>query len=57
MNLFDDSDADAVARRRTYYEECGFIALPDQPLRLFMPIAAARAVLDQLWVKSLKVCI
>ena len=42
LDVFDDGDADAVARRKTYYESFGFIPLPDQPLRLFMPIATAR---------------
>ncbi len=42
LDVFDDGDADTVARRKTYYEEFGFIALPDQPLRLFMPVQTAR---------------
>lgn len=42
LDVFDDSNPDAIARRKTYYESFGFIPLPDQPLRLFMPVATAR---------------
>lgn len=42
LDVFDDGDQGAVARRKTYYEEFGFIPLPDQPLRLFMPVQTAR---------------
>lgn len=42
LDVFDDRDADAVARRKTYYETFGFLPLPDQPLRLFMPVRTAR---------------
>lgn len=44
LDILDDGDAEAVARRKTYYEDFGFIPLPSQPLRLFMPIATARAL-------------
>lgn len=44
LDVFDDGDAAAVARRKSYYEDFGFIPLPDQPLRLFMPIATIRAL-------------
>lgn len=46
LDVLDDGDAEAVKRRKAYYEEFGFIALPDQPLRLFMPIGTARMVLE-----------
>lgn len=42
LDVFDDGDADAVTRRKTYYQDFGFVPLPDQPLRLFMPISTAR---------------
>jgi GNAT superfamily N-acetyltransferase len=35
----------AVAQRKKYYEEFGFISLPCQPLRLFLPIQTARELL------------
>ncbi len=42
LDVFDDGDADTVAKRKKYYEEFGFLPLPDQPLRLFMPVQTAR---------------
>ena len=42
LDVFDDGDADKVARRKKYYEEFGFLPLPDQSLRLFMPVQTAR---------------
>lgn len=42
LDVIDDGDADAVQRRKTYYQSFGFVPLPDQPLRHFMPIATAR---------------
>jgi ribosomal protein S18 acetylase RimI-like enzyme len=44
LDVFDDGDVDAVARRKSYYEDFGFIPLLDQPLRLFMPVATVRAL-------------
>lgn len=42
LDVFDNGDGDAVARRKIYFESFGFTPLPDQPLRLFMPVATAR---------------
>jgi len=42
LDVYDDGDTDTVARRKTYYEAFGFLPLPDQPLRLFMPVQTAR---------------
>lgn len=42
LDVFDDSNDEMVVRRKTYYEAFGFIPLPDQRLRLFMPIETAR---------------
>jgi len=42
LDVLDDGNGDAVTCRKTYYESFGFIPLPDQPLRLFMPIETAR---------------
>lgn len=44
LDVFDDGNADAVARRKAYYEGFGFIPLPDRPLRLFMPVDTVRAL-------------
>ncbi len=42
LDVFDDGEADTVARRKVYYESFGFLPLPVQPLRLFMPVQTAR---------------
>ncbi len=47
LDIFDDGGEDTVHRRKVYYEDFGFIPLPNQPLRLFMPIQTARALLGQ----------
>ncbi|MHA6347510.1 GNAT family N-acetyltransferase [Roseivivax sp. CAU 1761] len=44
LDVFDCGNPEIVARRKTYYESFGFIPLPDQPLRLFMPIQTVRAL-------------
>ncbi|MEO0383882.1 MAG: GNAT family N-acetyltransferase [Pseudomonadota bacterium] len=46
LDVFDDGDSDIVARRKSYYEEFGFLPLPDQPLRLFLPVETARKMAD-----------
>jgi predicted N-acetyltransferase YhbS len=42
--VFDCGNPEIVARRKAYYEAFGFTPLPDQPLRLFMPIQTVRAL-------------
>ena len=42
LDVFDDGDPQAVQRRQRYYESFGFCPLPDQPLRLFLPIHTVR---------------
>ncbi len=44
LDVFDCGDPETVARRKTYYESFGFASLPDQPLRLFMPIQTIRVL-------------
>lgn len=44
LDVLDDGDARSVTRRKVYYEAFGFISLPGQPLRLFMPVETARKV-------------
>lgn len=44
LDVLDDGDPIAVKRRMAYYEDFGFIPLPDQPLRFFMPVQTARAL-------------
>ena len=42
LDVFDCGDPDTVARRRNYDRSFGFMPLPHQPLRLFMPIQTVR---------------
>jgi len=44
LDVFDCGEPETVARRKTYYESFGFMPLPDQPLRLFMPIQTVKAL-------------
>ncbi len=44
LDVFDCGNPEIVARRKAYYEAFGFTPLPDQPLRLFMPIQTVRAL-------------
>lgn len=39
LDVLDDGDEKAVAKRKALYEGFGFAPLPSQPLRLFMPVA------------------
>lgn len=48
LDVLDDGDADRTARRKTLYEEYGFIPLPSQPPRLFMPLATVSALLARM---------
>lgn len=47
LDILDDGNAELVARRKALYEGYGFIALPSNPLRLFLPIATVRALLAE----------
>lgn len=42
LDVFDDGDAESVAKRERYYRNFGFIPLPSKPLRLFLPMETAR---------------
>ena len=42
LDVFDCGTPETVARRKAYYESFGFTPLPNQPLRLFMPIQTVR---------------
>lgn len=43
LDLLDCGDPGAVQRRRKLYSSYGFLPLPAQPLRLFLPIATVLA--------------
>jgi ribosomal protein S18 acetylase RimI-like enzyme len=46
LDVLDDGKAQLVARRKALYEAYGFMPLPSNPLRLFLPVATARAALE-----------
>lgn len=48
LDVLDDGNPDHVARRKTLYLRYGFQALPSNPLRLFLPVAAIRRLVSQL---------
>jgi len=47
MDILDDGDATAVARRRALYERYGFTPLASDPLRMVLPVATIRMLLDE----------
>jgi len=46
LDVLDDGDAGLVARRKALYESYGFVPLPSNPLRLFLPLGAVRCLID-----------
>ena len=46
LDVLGCGDPDVVARRLKLYTGYGFAPLPSRPLRLFLPIATVRAMLD-----------
>jgi len=47
LDVLDDGNAGLIAKRKAVYEAYGFTALPSNPLRLFLPIAAVQGLLDE----------
>ena len=45
LDVLDCGDPERVARRKALYEGFGFAALPSNSLRMFLPLAAVRALL------------
>ncbi|MBX3579598.1 MAG: GNAT family N-acetyltransferase [Rhizobiaceae bacterium] len=45
LDILDDGDAEATARRATYYRSFGFIEFPLQPRRMFLPLATVRDII------------
>lgn len=46
LDVLDDGDERRVARRKSLYEGYGFAPLPSNPLRLFLPLAAVRYLIE-----------
>jgi ribosomal protein S18 acetylase RimI-like enzyme len=44
LDILDDGDSAAVARRKALYGSYGFQPLPSNPLRLFLPVATVRSL-------------
>lgn len=47
LDVFDDGNADLIARRQTLYAKYGFQPLTSNPLRMFLPVATVRELLDE----------
>jgi ribosomal protein S18 acetylase RimI-like enzyme len=45
LDVLDDGDADSIARRQALYARYGFMPLPSNPLRLFLPVATISTLL------------
>lgn len=48
LDVLDCGDPEAVARRLALYRGYGFEAFPSRPLRLFLPIATVRKLIEEL---------
>jgi len=46
LDVLDDGDPAAVAKRLSLYTGYGFRPLPSNPLRLFLPVAAIRGLVE-----------
>lgn len=45
LDVLDDGNAEAMSKRKTFYEGSGFISFPTQPLRMFIPVETIRRIL------------
>jgi GNAT superfamily N-acetyltransferase len=48
LDILDDGDQAAIGKRLRYYKRFGFLELPVKKGRMFLPMALARKVADQL---------
>jgi len=46
LDILDDGVAEKVTKRKALYEGYGFAPLPSHPLRLFLPLATVRHLLE-----------
>lgn len=46
LDVLDCGDPEQLARRKAFYEGFKFQPLPSQPLRLFMPVATVKQLMD-----------
>ena len=47
LDILDEGGAEAVDKRRKFYEGMGFQAFPTNPMRMFIPIKTVRAVIGK----------
>lgn len=47
LDVLDCGDPDRVARRKALYERYGFASLPSRPLRMFLPVATVRRLVQE----------
>lgn len=47
LDVLDDGNVDLVARRKALYAKYGFQPLTSNPLRMFLPVATVRKLLDE----------
>ena len=48
LDVLDCGDPERVARRKALYESYGFTSLPSKPLRMFLPLATVRTLIDEI---------
>lgn len=48
LDVLDDGDDQAVARRAALYAGYGFTPFPSQPLRIFLPVATIRKLREEI---------
>lgn len=48
LDVLDCGDPERVGRRKALYESYGFLPLPSNPLRLFMPLKTVRAMIRRM---------
>ena len=46
LDVLDDGDPDTLNKRCNWYKAHGFQTLPDQPLRMFIPLATVRSMMS-----------
>lgn len=45
LDVLDDGNPELMARRKALYQSYGFVPLPSNPLRLFLPVETIRMLL------------
>ena len=48
LDVLDCGNPERVARRKALYESYGFTSLPSNPLRMFLPLATVRTLINEI---------